>query len=641
MHDKLPVLALYLIFLVFIAVTPWSATLTGRGQGQSESRVTVILLGLIAAVSVYVAVAPRELPLLRLLLITGLSFVLVTLSDAKKSLTLALLSIAGAALSNLLLWWVAGPSITALQVLLVMGLWGLLAAVFSTHGIKDTDGWIYISILVALTLGCWIIMRWGSFETRTHWFTSWHHWGAYWGPVETVKAGLIPFADIPLQYGAGPTAILSMLPVKNGFDGMRHAVTLISLIGIWVVVDLCMLGVKPLKSHLALFAAGLSGSIACLLWTALPSSVGTLMITPSTFGLRFVPIFVLLWTLIRFPSQVKLHYLVWICCTLWSIESAFYACVIFWPSRFRFASGNSLRETLVEVGRVALLALSVTAGLVGVWWLFFTVIYGVPPSPRLYVLYALFPPGAMSVNWYGPVWVLFSCLVIAACVLHSQRVAISDKRVIHLSALSLLGCTTYYLGRSHDNNILNLMPALTVLLCALVGKGREAGFFSFAARPHLIAVLAMLPFFGFGNWHVMRPAPDGAWSHTMSFFKSSHPDLMIAINYVRNERNEAFEVIDDGPFMSQPAGPENIFNSLHPFSNFPFVPSADRIKMLTIGMKKLHKPGWLIVLKTRMNDPMINDFKAVYKLSEQQIFGDFIAMRMVPPSLQAGNQAVN
>jgi hypothetical protein len=127
----------------------------------------------------------------------------------------------------------------------------------------------------------------------------------------------------------------------------------------------------------------------------------------------------------------------------------------------------------------------------------------------------------------------------------------------------------------------------------------------------------------------------------MSFFKISNPDLIRAINYVRNERNEAFEVVDDGPFMSQPAGPEKIWNSLHPFSNFPFVPSADRIKMLTVGMKKLDKPGWLIVIKTRTNDPMISDFKAVYKLSEEQIFGDFIAMRMVPPSLPAGNQAVN
>ncbi|MCJ0761865.1 hypothetical protein [Variovorax terrae] len=630
MDGKLPLLAGYLCLLLFFSVVPWNAA-TAAGLGRFARWHLPVLVLATAAVA-WVA-TPRlgtgwqwsALPILS-------ATVFLATMRSKASTAAALTIFCSCICALLILWWVPSIDLPRRQINISLLVWSGFALALGLPGLLAPGKVVHAVIVVLLVAASWALMRYGGFETRSQWLVAWHHWGAYWGPVETIKAGLIPFHDVPIQYGAGPTALLSLIPVKKGFDGMQHIVALMSLVGVAVVVDFCLLAVHPLKSAFASLAAGCAGAVACMLWIASPNDVSSAMTTPSTFALRFVPAFVLLWLLVRFPARHKIAFAAWAVCTLWSVEAAFYAFVIYWPSRLAVDAYQTPQQAAAQVLRVAVQALAAVLVLVGLWWLAYFTAFGVPPSPRLYVLYALFPPGAMPVNWAGPiVWLLF-VFCVAGCALQSSRIAAADKRIIRLSALCLAACASYYLGRSHDNNIINLMPPAVMLLCVLVGNGREAPLAAYAARASLAATLAMLPFFGYASWKGMRPATKNAWSHQMSFLQGAlYPsELVEAIKYVRENRNEYFEIIDEGPLNFQAYGVPGVWNGLHPLSNYPFVPSADRVKILQAGAARFKRPGWLIVQDSRITDPVIADFKRVYRATEERRFGPFLATRLVP-----------
>lgn len=118
----------------------------------------------------------------------------------------------------------------------------------------------------------------------------------------------------------------------------------------------------------------------------------------------------------------------------------------------------------------------------------------------------------------------------------------------------------------------------------------------------------------------------------MSYSHMGPPDLKEAIAYIRTQRNESFEVIDTVALNTEATGASDVWNALHPLSNFPFVPSEDRRRFLRAGMEKIGKPGWLIVEQTRLDDPIISDFRSVYQVDGERQFGNFVAIRFVPLS---------
>jgi hypothetical protein len=268
-----------------------------------------------------------------------------------------------------------------------------------------------------------------------------------------------------------------------------------------------------------------------------------------------------------------------------------------------------------------------------VWIVGYWIVFNSMPSLHLYALYALHPPGPMPINWLGAVWWLLLLVITAIFSLHSQGLSIRSKKNLHISALALIGFATYFLGRSHDNNIINLMPAMAILSCALLGawaNDRSASNLSIFLP---VPILAMLPFFGFEAWSRPMPPEKNSWRSVMSYSHMGPPDLKEAIAYVRTQRNESFEVIDKGPVINtEVLGSSEVWTALHPLSNFPFVPSEHRKRFLRAGMEKIGKPGWLIVEQTRLDDPIIGDFRSVYQVDDNKQFGSFLAIRFVPPT---------
>jgi hypothetical protein len=99
--------------------------------------------------------------------------------------------------------------------------------------------------------------------------------------------------------------------------------------------------------------------------------------------------------------------------------------------------------------------------------------------------------------------------------------------------MGLLGAGSYYLGRSHDNNVLNLLPFVVLALTAALAIGVKdvaSGF----AQVALAGLVAFLATFGFESWDVAARS-GRAWNIGPSHF----------INDIRLATPESSALLDE------------------------------------------------------------------------------------------------
>ena len=93
----------------------------------------------------------------------------------------------------------------------------------------------------------------------------------------------------------------------------------------------------------------------------------------------------------------------------------------------------------------------------GGYWL----AYRTWPTAMGVFAYIVSPPGPLPVNYYGTIWFFVAVTGLGAWAnLRSFRRKGNTAELRHGMALALLAYSTfsYFLGRSHDNNVLNLLP---------------------------------------------------------------------------------------------------------------------------------------------------------------------------------------
>lgn len=129
--------------------------------------------------------------------------------------------------------------------------------------------------------------------------TLWHHWGAYIDPSELVMGGARLFHDIPAQYGAGPTLLLSPVCGADCWSAIYWVVgtatfTCTLLIGAmaWQIGS----GGRYRNVLLALSV------VTYMFWIAYPPAAFSPNVMPSTSGIRFLPV-VMLGTWILFTAN--------------------------------------------------------------------------------------------------------------------------------------------------------------------------------------------------------------------------------------------------------------------------------------------------------------------------------------------------
>lgn len=500
----------------------------------------------------------------------------------------------------------------------------------------------------------------GIFHNTRVLITTWYHWGAYIQSSELLLAGARLFRDFPAGYGFGPTVLVSSLCGNNCWDAMYYLVGFFTLLFALLIAAIALDNNKqdlPQRGLILLLCL-----VSCFFWTGLPPTLSSSLPTPSVSGFRFLPVLALVAMLLWFERRDNSrHYpaiwghLAWAATALWSIESAFYATFVWWPYYLFLCCAKAdggrartlclLRALGVLLGVLIALVLCFLAG----YWL----VYQTIPSTYGYFAYALDPSGQLPVEGKGAVWyfIVAMALGIAANWLTFRQSGNSAAfRRGFLLLLLAYGTFSYYLGRSDDNKILNLLPfQLLVLLNVRASPIPQVW------RGIAVALLAcMLGWVSMLGWdfvwrntvetgRVLEFNPVG-FRQALSYENPDTQERLLsepadlgnprdaarAISYIRQEYGEPVTVINVGGFITS-TDIHSVWSAIHGLSNYVSFPATRRREFLLATASTLKRNGWLIIHKGFPSYMiLLADYDSVYTRTQELNFGSYYAIRYTP-----------
>lgn len=349
-----------------------------------------------------------------------------------------------------------------------------------------------------------------------------HHWGVYVVPADLVRDGHALLGEVPSQYGFLSTLLLAVLPTDDRFSAVYWVhCTLVWLSGAIVYFTL--------RTWLArwwwrLGAGFVTLSSVAFLCGDAPALSGPLPY-PSIGAMRFIWVHGLLGYLLWWHRRSRsatgpvgpvlwIGSGLWLLGILWSVESAAYVTAVWLPAAALLAMPSldgapgrvaRIRALLTGIGR----SLALTGFLFALALAFIAVCYrfilGHAPIWSSYWEYAAAFSngfGVLPIEPQGGVWVLvmLHTALLAAIVsldLHRQRSAVA---LIWAAWGALWAVSTYFVSRSHINNIINLSPVL-LMIVGVLGHAVRAAAPQSLVRPWLW--LCVPPYVGAMLWLVL------------------------------------------------------------------------------------------------------------------------------------------
>ena len=555
-----------------------------------------------------------------------------------------------------LLWWHRGQ-LTWLEVI-VFTILVLVVMEINRHTESRTIGqWTKAIQNLGFLLGTGLL----SFvTTQLHderLLVAWHHWSAYIGPSELVLAGARLFLDIPAQYGLGPTLIIASVCGHSCWEGMYYLVGVATILYAIVIAYLALSinHENDSKRGMPRWLVLVLTVTCCFFWAGYPENISLSLVYPSAGALRFLPALFLVTLLIRADHQFQNErrfsiwgHISWCVAALWSPESGFYATCVWWPYfiLLRASKSNDLCETTVCLFRAFAELLLVAIGLVAVFNSAFWMIYRTTPSISTFFAYALNPPGPLPIDPNGSIW-FFIAIVILASINNWQSFQQKGNTPSFRRGLLLLLLTystfSYYLGRSHDNNILNIMPFIFLVLLQIFSTSTVNSVRTIAALL-LASLVGWSSTFGWKAW--LLPSQklrniefDPSWAHsTITDMAINQPpaahapfpaDAIKAISEIQRSTAEPVTVISSWNGLAS-TNADSVWSAFHGPANILNFPSATRRKFLANTAITLKRSGWLIVPQSALNSALVQDFDAVYNRTVERDFETFHAIRYAP-----------
>jgi hypothetical protein len=570
----------------------------------------------------------------------------------------------GAAISGTLLYWRRGAE----GYIVLTNNWEILLLFLSWVGttvaliyVKDTDKKLkFFSLVVFALYSC--IVCFLSFSTTTLGSYAvlgslWHHWGAYIGPAELLLEGMRPYIDMPIQYGLGPTMFLAMACLNKCWSGAYLVFGFLTFLYA-VVIGLILLSYK--LSRLQCVILFLIGIITTLAWSGYPPVVMNTLATPSVSGTRFLPLLFLTAYMILCRSKLNLRWYrcggigLWCFGMIWSPESAVYVTFLWW-SLWLFDI-SLLQETSVRsfsFFRVELMkAGGIFVTLVLVLVLFHRSIFGEFLSIGYYFAYLISPPGEMPINWRGNVWFFIICIatsIYLTCYDLIKTKNIENFRRSLILQLTLYIAASYFLGRSHENNMLNLAPLLFLILvdsyCYTLRYLK--------ARIYICVMLSSFlcfPFlFGWKNLKTSLEKEDWLLSGISPYIKKmsygipSTRDGLVPANVdinledahelmrIISGRRESFTILDPN-YNLHPEFDGRPWTVVYPSANYTYFKPENLEKFISSSMLRLQRAGWVIVRNHPTYTAMLPIFDTYYRRTEEIISGQYLAIRYFPKS---------
>ena len=478
--------------------------------------------------------------------------------------------------------------------------------------------------------------------------TLWHHWGAYISPADAWLAGGRPFTDFPVQYGLGPTALIAASCGANCWTGMFTIVVIANGLYVASVAGCAALLAAPLGKGTRLLVM-LSTLFVCVLWLGFPAKYGSILMTPSVSGLRFLSITALLLHILIAEKTGKrrdwIGHAIWLADFFWSPEAAAFASLTWWPylALRNAASAANMRAAMVSVMRTVALA---GAGLVmatGALLALVRLIAGEWPTAKAFLTYIFYPPGPLPVDMFGPIWMAVAIVLIAGRMLAMDRNT-EGLRPLYVCLLATFAAGTYYLSRSHDNNILNLLPFLLLVITATLARiaarpDAETEFAKGFLTATLTAVVAFVPAFNYTGWqwHEPRTPPTFVGSANLmaqiAMTSATPPtivprDAITAVNYARS-RSDRTVLLFDERYVMPGAVPGRTWTSVNSDANFSPLPQSLVEHYVQQGARRYRRDGWMVVQEPKWYRWVII-FQKSYTIRERRRFGAYSAYHMVP-----------
>lgn len=569
-------------------------------------------------------------------------------------------------ISGQLPWWLRDGtplSLSVFQSIIVPALtagafWMLTRNSGASNGNTATK-WLTAAYAVFGASVCFLVLSTGVSRTMQT-AIEWHHWSAYIGPAQMIAAGALPLRDIPLQYGLGPSLILAKgCIIGNCWETMYWTAGLTTIVQTFLIAHI-VLKLGRFRNPASVVIVLIITLAACLLWTAYPPDLLPTLAVPSTSGMRFLPGTVLLtWIVDRImrhdpmTTSAKWGHLLWLACIFWSPEAGFQATTIWAPYFFWTRTLQCGSDHLVSRGISAAVTLAlVLASGVAAFAIGYRLAFGEWPLLEEYIVYALHPPGPMPINPRGTV--LFAVACLASWLLGWVWIRNTDakddvRRASWVIVLFAFATFSYYLGRSHDNNILNLLPYLMLLLVAIRSVTTLSPVRTFSAGL-IAAIVGWIPTFGISHFNeawakgsLFEFAPrllvasfDRESARGLFYIRpqalglNALPEEAIpALKYIRETVGESVEIFDLF-FLVDGAEHHPPWNALHGPENYVFIPSELRRTYLERVARRFQRPGWVLYDTHWDTASYLSDYDTVYNRDREVEFGSYKAIRYIP-----------
>jgi hypothetical protein len=326
--------------------------------------------------------------------------------------------------------------------------------------------------------------------------------------------------------------------------------------------------------------------------------------SPSVGGLRFLPPTLIAFLL--FFGRNKLAAAALVPGVLWSPEVAAMCLVIFGvheTARLGFIKA-AIRSTIIVGGSIV--------ALVVVHYL----VYGVWIQPDVFTEYIRHIPTPYPINPFTNFVVLLAALGLAAWNVYRQP---ADRLVFRqdlvVSAL-LFTATSYYLGRSHPNNVCNLMPFIVLVALRSLDTQCPARLPSLQ-RLIVLGVSVASAAITLAHWDYV-PFEHGFSIDTSPLVAAaSQVDKDVVNVRARISNPDHLGIADLGSWNRNPAE-TIVWTAADPGDLFRSIPSERRQLYIKRSAARLRLPGWIILGEAQRD--WVNDFRVAYRITEERSY---------------------
>ena len=267
----------------------------------------------------------------------------------------------------------------------------------------------------------------------------------------------------------------------------------------------------------------------------------------------------------------------------------------------------------IGLARAALRSAVVLAGSYAALAALHRAIFGLWMEPAAVAEYVLHVPGPLPINPFSDALLLAAVLALGGWLLWRGAPDPVTARRDRIATFLLFAAASYFLGRSHPNNICNLMPFL--VLVALRVLDRPAAGRSALTQATRFGVAASAAALALSPWHALPFNPHVRLDiHALvADFPTLEPDIERIRQQIANPGG--LGMTDFGETYTRHPAETLVWTPMDPGSLWAYVPAERRRVYIRRSSARLGRAGWVIFDPEQLY--LAEDFLAGYVVAQR------------------------